>query len=80
MMQIPRRCFPHLDRWHNRLAFQLLDIDLMAIHSDDMGSDLDIFEAWNQCERSTVYLRLRNSPSRCFDMSLPTSGDGYRAP
>jgi hypothetical protein len=45
VMQTPRRCFPHLDRWHNRLAFQLLDMDLMAIHSSDMGSDLDIFEA-----------------------------------
>jgi hypothetical protein len=45
VMQTPRRCFPHFNRWHNRLAFQLLDMDLMAIHSSDMGSDLDIFEA-----------------------------------
>jgi hypothetical protein len=79
-MQTPRRCFPHLDRWHNRLAFQLLDINLVAVHSDDMGSDLDIFEARNQGERSTVYMRLRNLPSRCLDMSLPTSRGGYLAP
>jgi hypothetical protein len=45
VMQTPRRCFPHLDRWHNRLAFQLLDINLVAVHIGDMGSDLDIFEA-----------------------------------